>query len=68
MCDFIDLTLADDDANSIPTDEANGQYETTRSLGGPPGPTSSWRPFGPLDFVLSALHRKMNNMQGLNAQ
>ena len=27
-------------------------YSYTRSLG---APTSSWRPFGPLDFVLRAL-------------
>ena len=28
---------------------------TTRSLGALRAPTSSWRPFGPLDFVLRAL-------------
>ena len=28
---------------------------TTRSLGARRAPTSSWRPFGPLDFVLHAL-------------
>ena len=27
----------------------------TRSLGALPAPTSSWRPFGPLDFVIRAL-------------
>ena len=27
----------------------------TRSLGALRAPTSSWRPFGPLDFVLRAL-------------
>ena len=29
-------------------------YVETRSLGGLRAPTSSWRPFGPLDFVLRA--------------
>ena len=29
----------------------------TRSLGALRAPTSSWRPFGPLDFVLRALRR-----------
>ena len=28
---------------------------TTRSLGALRAPTSSWRPFGPLDFILRAL-------------
>ena len=31
------------------------QYRTTRSLEALRAPTSSWRPFGPLDFVLRAL-------------
>ena len=31
------------------------QYLCTRSLGARWAPTSSWRPFGPLDFVLRAL-------------
>ena len=31
------------------------EYIITRSLGAPSGPTSSWRPFGPLDFVLRCL-------------
>ena len=30
-------------------------YMETRSLGALRAPTSSWRPFGPLDFVLRAL-------------
>ena len=30
-------------------------YIVTRSLGALRAPTSSWRPFGPLDFVLRAL-------------
>ena len=30
-------------------------YSSTRSLGALRAPTSSWRPFGPLDFVLRAL-------------
>ena len=30
-------------------------YILTRSLGALRAPTSSWRPFGPLDFVLRAL-------------
>ena len=30
-------------------------YDLTRSLGALRAPTSSWRPFGPLDFVLHAL-------------
>ena len=30
-------------------------YSNTRSLGAPRAPTSSWRPYGPLDFVLRAL-------------
>ena len=30
-------------------------FYKTRNLGGPPGPTSKWKPFGPLDFVLRAL-------------
>ena len=30
-------------------------YIYTRSLGALRAPTSSWRPFGPLDFVLRAL-------------
>ena len=30
-------------------------YTNTRSLGALRAPTSSWRPFGPLDFVLRAL-------------
>ena len=30
-------------------------YYLTRSLGALRAPTSSWRPFGPLDFVLRAL-------------
>ena len=33
----------------------NTTYVYTRSLGALPAPTSSWRPFGPLDFVLHAL-------------
>ena len=31
------------------------QYDITRSLGALRAPTSSWRPFGPIDFVLGAL-------------
>ena len=31
------------------------QYHATRSLGALRAPTSSWGPFGPLDFVLRAL-------------
>ena len=31
------------------------KYMQTRSLGALRAPTSSWRPFGPLDFVLRAL-------------
>ena len=31
------------------------KYFDTRSLGALRAPTSSWRPFGPLDFVLRAL-------------
>ena len=30
-------------------------YDYTRSLGALRAPTSSWTPFGPLDFVLRAL-------------
>ena len=30
-------------------------YDMTRSLGALRAPASSWRPFGPLDFVLRAL-------------
>ena len=33
----------------------NDDYMKTRSLGALPAPTSSCRPFGPLDFVLRAL-------------
>merc|ERR1712020_172582 len=32
-----------------------GNMLITRSLGAPRAPTSSWGPFGPLDFVLRAL-------------
>ena len=35
--------------------EVNISYSLTRSLGARLAPTSSWRPFGPLDFVLRAL-------------
>ena len=31
------------------------KHKQTRSLGALRDPTSSWRPFGPLDFVLRAL-------------
>ena len=37
---------------SIPTEY---HYLITRSLGALRAPTSRWRPFGPLDFVLHAL-------------
>ena len=33
----------------------NFDYDYTRSLGALRAPTSSWRPFGPLGFVLRAL-------------
>ena len=35
--------------------EIGGIINSTRSLGALRAPTSSWRPFGPLDFVLRAL-------------
>ena len=37
-----------------PSCKALKWYENTRSLGAPQAPTSSWRPFRPLDFVLRA--------------
>ena len=36
-------------------DHSHTQYLLTRSLGALRAPTSSWSPFGPLDFVLRAL-------------
>ena len=42
-------------APKAPNEAENGIMYSTRSLGALQAPTSSWRPFGPLDFVLPAL-------------
>ena len=39
----------------VPGRRIRTKYRITRSLGALRAPTSSWRPFGPLDFVLRAL-------------
>ena len=39
----------------IETSKKDGLYLGTRSLGALQAPSSSWRPFGPLDFVLREL-------------
>ena len=49
---FLDFELAQD---SPPRPKRKKLYKNTRSLGALRAPTSSWRPFGPLDFVLCAL-------------
>ena len=47
--------LENDTGGSFYISGSQGKYNFTRSLGALRAPTSSWRPFGPLDFVLCAL-------------
>ena len=43
------------DGDDDDTNHEDDDIYITRSLGALRAPTSSWRPFGPLDFVLRAL-------------
>ena len=47
-----------DDGGGQSDDDEEDDYDVTRSLGALRAPTSSWRPFGPLYFVLRT-HRAL---------